>query len=72
MPPRLLGLAPGQVMLVAAHPNDLAAAAAQGLWTGYVKRPLEWGPGGKPYDVAGRSFDVVAEDFEQLATMMGA
>jgi 2-haloacid dehalogenase len=72
MPPALLGLAPDAVMLVAAHPNDLAAAATAGLRTGYVPRPLEWGPGAKPHDVAGKRFDVVAEDFNRLADRLGA
>jgi 2-haloacid dehalogenase len=72
MPCDLLGLAPGEVMLVAAHPNDLAAAARQGLKTGYVPRPLEWGPNRKPHDVQGKRFDVVADDFNHLAELMGA
>jgi 2-haloacid dehalogenase len=72
MPATLLGLAPGQVMLVAAHPSDLSAAAGQGLKTGYVKRPLEWGPGRKLPDAGGQSFDVVAEDFNHLAELLGA
>lgn len=72
MPPALLGLAPSQVMLVAAHPNDLAAAATQGLKTGYVKRPLEWGPGRPAHDAAGNSFDIVAEDFNQVAALLSA
>ncbi len=36
---RLLNLEPGQVMLVAAHNGDLAAAAECGLATGFVARP---------------------------------
>lgn len=72
MPPALLGLAPGEVMLVAAHPNDLAAAATQGLRTGYVPRPLEWGRKGKPHDIDESRFDVVARDFNHLAELMGA
>jgi len=67
LPPALLRLAPGEVMLVAAHPGDLAAAASQGLKTGYVPRPLEYGPGRAPHDVSGERFDVVAEDFGALA-----
>jgi len=42
---RLLGLAPAQVMLVAAHPFDLEGARAVGLRTAFVARPLEHGPG---------------------------
>lgn len=72
LPPDILGLAPSQVMLVAAHPDDLAAAAREGLKTGYVPRPLEHGPGGRVHDVSGRSFDVVASDFSELAARLGA
>jgi 2-haloacid dehalogenase len=39
-----LGLAPAQVMMVAAHNGDLKAAKAQGLATAFVPRP-EHGPG---------------------------
>jgi len=37
--------APGEAMMVAAHPSDLAAAAAAGLRTAFVARPDEYGPG---------------------------
>src|SRR5829696_4669228 len=36
---RLLGLAPEQVLMVAAHVDDLAAARQRGLRTAYVYRP---------------------------------
>ena len=42
--PQLLNLEPSQVMLVAAHNGDLAAAAATGLRTAFVARPTEYGP----------------------------
>jgi 2-haloacid dehalogenase len=45
---RLLGLAPEQVLMVAAHVDDLAAARARGLRTAYVHRPHESGPGSVP------------------------
>jgi 2-haloacid dehalogenase len=38
-------LDPAQCMMVAAHSNDLAAAAACGLRTGHIARPDEHGPG---------------------------
>jgi 2-haloacid dehalogenase len=38
-------LPPQACMLVAAHSNDLSAAAAQGLRTAHVARPNEHGPG---------------------------
>jgi len=40
---RVFDLAPGQVMLVAAHQNDLAAARLCGLKTAYIERPMEFG-----------------------------
>ncbi len=40
-----LDLAPAQCMMVAAHSNDLAAAAQQGLRTAHTARPDEYGPG---------------------------
>jgi 2-haloacid dehalogenase len=41
---RLLALPPADLMLVAAHPSDLAGARAAGLRTAFVDRPLEYGP----------------------------
>ena len=42
---RLLGVAPQEVMLVAAHPSDLAGARAAGLRTAFIDRPEEHGAG---------------------------
>jgi 2-haloacid dehalogenase len=42
-PAGYLGLDPGQVMLVAAHTADLAAARKAGLATAFVARPAEYG-----------------------------
>ena len=42
---RALGLAPAQVMMVACHSSDLAAATAAGLQCGFIARPHEGGPG---------------------------
>ena len=41
--PRLLAVRPEQVLMVAAHGADLAAARARGLRTAYVHRPDEFG-----------------------------
>src|SRR5215207_11455389 len=46
----LLGLEPDQVMLVAAHVNDLRSAQKSGLHAAYVPRPRERGPNGAPAD----------------------
>jgi 2-haloacid dehalogenase len=40
-----LDLKPAECMMVAAHSDDLAGAAAAGLHTGHVGRPGEGGPG---------------------------
>ncbi len=63
----LLDLDPDEVMLVAAHPIDLRAAAACGLRTAYVPRPEEWGPAARPPAPPDPGFDVVATDLEALA-----
>ncbi|MCB1666621.1 MAG: haloacid dehalogenase type II [Pseudomonadales bacterium] len=68
----LFSLKPHEVMLVAAHPSDLQAAAAAGLSTGYVHRPLERGPDVPRTRPAPGLFDVYAEDFLDLARQLGA
>jgi 2-haloacid dehalogenase len=50
--------APGEVMLVAAHHDDLAAARACGLQTAYIERPLEFGAA-TPKDVSARPQDTL-------------
>ncbi|TFZ03536.1 haloacid dehalogenase type II [Ramlibacter humi] len=64
-------LAPGQVMLVAAHHDDLAGARACGLRTAYVERPLEFGAS-QPKDVSPQpGNDLHARDFLHLADLLG-
>ena len=41
----LLGLSPDEIMMVAAHNNDLLAARAVGFKTAFVYRTTEYGPG---------------------------
>ncbi|WP_315832523.1 haloacid dehalogenase type II [Bradyrhizobium prioriisuperbiae] len=41
---KMLGLEPGEVMLVAAHNSDLKGAQGCGLATCFVPRPTEYGP----------------------------
>ena len=66
----LLDVAPDELMLVAAHPDDLHAARAAGLRTGYVPRPLEYGRGRTLPTVADGVFDLVARDFVELAVRL--
>ena len=68
----LLDLPPEQVMMVAAHQNDLLAAQKVGLRTAFVPRPLERGAGNIPDPTPDPSFDYVASDFVNLASRLGA
>jgi 2-haloacid dehalogenase len=63
----LLGCRPAEVMMVAAHPYDLAAARACGLRTAFVSRPLEYGPRLEAASATGEPFDLSARDFLDLA-----
>lgn len=63
---RFFGVRPDEVMLVAAHPSDLRAAAACGLRTAYVARPLERGPGGRTEPWRPGEFDLAVDDFLAL------
>jgi 2-haloacid dehalogenase len=69
---RLLDVEPGELMMVAAHPSDLRAAAACGLRTAYVPRLLEQGPLGPVEPAGDDAFDIVASDFVDLAAQLGA
>ncbi len=68
---KVFDVAPEQVMLCAAHHDDLAAARACGLQTAYIERPLEFGAA-QVKDVspqAGNDFH--ARDMLQLAELLG-
>lgn len=70
---RLLGRPPERIMMVAAHPGDLRAAATVGMKTAFVPRPLEHGPGtARNRPSAEDRFDLTAEDFVALASQLGA
>ena len=66
----LLALDPADVMLVAAHKDDLAAARRCGLQTAYVQRPLEFGPG-TAHGARDRLSTLNADDFADLAGQLG-
>lgn len=68
----LLGLDPGEIMMVAAHNYDLRAAQAAGMRTAFVRRSVEYGPR-QTTDLAPEGdWDIVAEDLEDLARALGA
>ena len=68
---RLLGLEPGQVMMVAAHKRDLQAAQSVGMKAAFVPRPAEAGPDRTVDLEPDPAFDYVAIDFHDLATQLG-
>jgi 2-haloacid dehalogenase len=72
MAAELLDLPAPQVMLVAAHLYDLNAARDLGFQTAFVSRPLENGNRGKTDTASAKDFDIVAEDFLDLAAQLGA
>jgi 2-haloacid dehalogenase len=69
--PRLLALQPGQVLMVAAHVSDLAAARARGLRTAYVHRPDEFGGRVVP-PATDPAADLSVSSFPELADRLGA
>ena len=62
---------PAEVMMVAAHSSDLAAAAAVGLRTAFVARPNEHGPG-KGESRASVAVDLSAASLSELADQLDA
>lgn len=61
-----LAAEPDEVMLVAAHPWDLRAAAEHGFATAYIARPCAVRP------TAGDAFDLHADDLGHLARLLEA
>jgi 2-haloacid dehalogenase len=67
---RLLGIEPAQVMMVAAHAEDLRASKKVGFRTAFVSRPLEYGPDRKTEAMSETEVDVVASDFLDLSAKL--
>jgi 2-haloacid dehalogenase len=67
----LLGCAPEEVAMVAAHAGDLVAAAAVGLRPVFVRRPDEWGTGVPEEPPSQLPGLVVADDLGHLAELLG-
>ena len=66
----LLGVKPHELMMVAAHKDDLHAARACGLKTAFVPRPKEYGPAVKVDTSREPAFDLHARDFNDLARQL--
>ena len=67
----LLSLKPEEIMMTAAHRNDLAAARTFGLRTAFIYRPNERGPGGPADQAKPGDFDFVTKDMLDLAVQLG-
>ncbi len=67
----VFGVAPSEVMLVAAHHDDLAGARACGLRSAYIERPQEFGAM-QPKDVSPDPLNTLhAKDLAKLADLLG-
>jgi 2-haloacid dehalogenase len=67
----IFDLQPSEVMLVAAHEDDLDAAKACGLQTAFVERPLEYGVGKAAAKGDLTRFTYTSTDLNDLARQMG-
>ncbi|MEM6945649.1 MAG: haloacid dehalogenase type II, partial [Pseudomonadota bacterium] len=65
-----LQLEPAQVLMVAAHNGDLAAARAEGFATAFVPRLTEHGPKQSSDLEPSEDWDIVAADFVDLAARL--
>ena len=65
-----LNLHESECMLVAAHNDDLAAAAAVGFQTAFVVRPDEYGPNQVRDKHATHSWNIVTDSFAGLADQL--
>lgn len=69
LPSEYFDVRPRQVLMVACHPSDLQGAKRAGLRTGFIPRPLEWGPdSGAPPPPA--DVDVAADNLLALAELI--
>ena len=68
---QILGLAPEECLMVAAHNSDLVAAGVCGLGTAFVARPREYGCGQTADKEAENEYHYVARDFLDLADQLG-
>lgn len=67
---QLLGVDAQETAMVAAHPSDLAAAAALGVRPVFVRRPLEWGPEATPTPDPDLDDLIAADNLIELAALL--
>ncbi|HYZ16000.1 MAG TPA: haloacid dehalogenase type II [Candidatus Acidoferrum sp.] len=68
----MLATAPQRIMMVAAHNDDLHAAAAQGMRTAFILRPTEYGPDQQTNLAAEAGIDLAVRDVGELADRLEA
>jgi 2-haloacid dehalogenase len=68
---RVFDVQPSEIMMVAAHHDDLSSARACGLRTAYVERPYEFGPDMKKDVPRDPETTFHARDIGELATFLG-
>ena len=61
---RLLGMKPQEIMMTAAHNDDLEAARKEGMQTAYINRPYEYGADQKTDFEASSDWDIIADTVE--------
>ncbi len=69
---RLLDLPPARCMMVAAHNDDLQAAARLGFATAFIARPTEHGPGQQKDLAPTGDWDCTVISLDELADVLGA
>ena len=62
-----MDLQPGQVMMCAAHNDDLEAARSHGMRTAYINRPYEYGPDQTKDFQADEDWDIVTDHIGGIA-----
>lgn len=67
----LLGFEPHEVMMGAAHNDDLEAARAEGMRTAYINRPTEYGVDQSKDFEATSDWDIITDSVEGVADAMG-
>ncbi|MEM8795077.1 MAG: haloacid dehalogenase type II [Pseudomonadota bacterium] len=67
----MLGLAADEIMMVAAHNDDLEAARSHGMRTAYVNRPYEYGSDQTVDYEADEDWDVITDTIGGLAYALG-
>lgn len=68
----LLDLEPEEVMMCAAHQDDLLSAKEVGFQTAYIHRPLEFGPDIENDATDDMPYDIIADDIIDLADQLVA